>query len=88
MLFNKQAGKSMRMGMWLEVVFLFFLFLLPFPEFFHYFGWFMIILWITAFFLAFVVLTGFACLSCPFPFCPIGMGGRRFWSLFGKPGTF
>jgi hypothetical protein len=82
--FKKQEGKSMRAGMWLEVAFLFFLFLLPLPDFYDYLGWSLIVLWFGAFLLAFIVLTGLACLSCPLLFCPIGMGGRRFWSFLGK----
>jgi hypothetical protein len=45
------------------------------------------VLWFSVFLLAFMVMTGLACSSCPLTFCPIGRGGRHFWSLFGKRGN-
>ena len=86
LVFKKQEGRSMRPGMVVEVAFLFFLFLLPLPDFYGYLGWPLIALWFGTFLLAFMVMTGLACLSCPLTFCLIGMGGRHFWSLFGKRG--
>jgi hypothetical protein len=83
-MFKKQEGKSMLFGLWLDVVFLTFLFVFPLI-FIH--SLILIIAWCGVFLLAFIVLTRLACAVCPFTFCPIGKGGKAFWRLFKIPVT-
>jgi len=78
-MFKKQEGKSMRLGLWLDVVFFAFLFVFPL---FYIQNVIFIIVWCGVFVLAFVVLSRLACAVCPFTFCPIGKDGRAFWGLF------
>ena len=84
-MFKKQEGKSMKMGLWLDVLFFLFLFVYPLAPIWRIKGFLFIILWCAVFFLAFAVLTRMGCTVCPFTFCPIGKGGRAFWGLFNKP---
>ncbi|MDY6856034.1 MAG: hypothetical protein SWO11_15265 [Thermodesulfobacteriota bacterium] len=78
-LFKKQEGKSMVIGLWLDIVFFIFLFAYPLPYIWRIEGLLFIVVWCIAFFLAFIVLTRLACSICPFTFCPIGKAGRAFW---------
>lgn len=78
-MFKKQEGKSMLLGLWLDVMFFAFLFIFPLI---YIKSLVFIIVWCVLFLLAFVVLTRLACAVCPFTFCPIGKGGRAFWGLF------
>lgn len=78
-MFKKQEGKSMLLGLWLDVVFLSFLFVFPLI---YIKSLVFIIVWCGVFVLAFAVLSRLACAVCPFTFCPIGKGGRAFWKLF------
>ncbi len=78
-LFKKQEGKSMKLGLWLDVVIGIPIFLIPLPYAFSTFGWFMGLLWIAVVFGAFAATTRFGCSKCPFTFCPIGKAGRKLW---------
>jgi hypothetical protein len=84
LLFKKQEGKSILLGLWLDIAFFAFLFLLPIPGVFCFGGWLLFALWCGTFFLAFIVITRLGCSYCPFTFCPIGKAGKSFWGLFGK----
>ncbi len=81
-MFKKQEGKSMVMGLWLDIVCFAFLFVYPLPYIWRIKGSIFIVVWCSAFFLTFIVLTRLACSVCPFTFCPTGKGGRAFWRLF------
>jgi len=81
-LFKKQEGKSMRMGLWLDVVFFAFLCLFPLPEVWKIGGPLLVLGWLALFFGVFAALTRVACGACPLTFCPIGRAGRAFWSRF------
>jgi len=85
-IFKKQEGRSMKAGLWLDVAAFAFLFLFPLPDAFAWRGIGGLFLWISSWFLIFVLLTGLACSRCPFVFCPIGRAGRAFFGLFAKPG--
>ena len=80
--FRKQEGKSMRLGLWLDVVFFTALCLIPLPEVWELGGVLMILGWFAVFFIVFAALTRLACRTCPLTFCPIGQAGRAFWSKF------
>lgn len=80
-LFKKQEGKSMKLGLWLDVVIGTPVFLIPLPYAFFLGGWKMGMLWIIVTFTAFAVITKFGCSRCPFTFCPIGRAGRKFWGV-------
>lgn len=89
-MFKKQEGKTMQLGLWLDVLFFAFLFVYPLLYIWRK-GFLFIIVWCGAFLLAFIVLTRLACSICPFTFCPIGKGGRAFWELFNttkKPNQY
>jgi len=79
-MFRKQEGKSMRLGLWLDVVCFLALFALPLPEVWRWGGWPALILWCGLFLVLFGVMTRVACSPCPLTFCPIGRAGRAFWS--------
>lgn len=78
-LFNKQEGKSMVLGLWLDVAFFLLLFLIPLPYAWNGLGWPMALLWINAIVIGFLVLTRFGCTRCPFTFCPTGKAARGLW---------
>ena len=80
-MFKKQEGKSMRLGLWLDVVSFVLLFVLPLPEVWRWGGVPTILLWCGMFVALFLVMTKVACSPCPLTFCPIGRAGRAFWSL-------
>jgi hypothetical protein len=82
-MFRKQEGKSMKTGLWLDVVLFALLLLVPLPDMWRG-GLLLTAVWLAAFFLFFAVLTKMACSVCPFTFCPIGQGGRAFWSAVDK----
>ncbi len=73
----------MKLGLWLDVVMFFLLFLIPLPMAWQVGGVWMIAAWLAVFFLVFAVLTGLACSASPFTFCHIGKAGRAFWSKGG-----
>ena len=81
-MFNKQEGKSMKLGLWIDILFFVFLFAYPLPSIWRIKGFLFLIAWAITFFLAFIVMTRLACCVCPFTFCPIGKGGRAFWRMF------
>gem|GEM_PF-991099 len=83
-MFKKQEGKSMVMGLWLDVMFFAFLFVYPLPHIRRVKGALWTMAWCSAFFVAFLTATRFGCSVCPFTFCPIGKGGRAFWRLFER----
>lgn len=78
-MFRKQEGRSMRLGLWLDVVFFAALCLVPLPEVYEWGGILMIFVWLAVFFGVFAGLTRLACSVCPFTFCPIGKAGRTLW---------
>lgn len=82
LLFKKQEGKSMVLGLWLDVVFAVILFALPLPFAYQLCGWPLVVIWSLLFFLIFCILTKVGCSVCPFSFCPIGKAGRAFWNFF------
>jgi len=84
-MFKKQEGKSMRAGLWLDVVMFALLLLIPLPDMWRWGGALLTLAWLAAFFLFFTVLTRMACSVCPLAFCPIGRGGRAFWSWVETP---
>jgi hypothetical protein len=81
-MFKKQEGKSMVLGLWLDVVFFAFLFAYPLPYIRKVKGVLWTMAWCSAYLVAFLTTTRFGCSACPFTFCPIGKGGRAFWGLF------
>jgi len=83
-LFQKQEGRSMKMGLWLDVVMIALLLLIPLPEVWRVGGVLLTVLWLLAFFLLFAVLTRLACSVCPFTFCPIGRAGKAFWGTLNR----
>lgn len=78
-LFQKQEGRSMKAGLWLDMVFFLFLFGIPLPYAWLGFGWPMALLWTGAIVAGFLIHTRFGCARCPFTFCPIGKVGRVVW---------
>lgn len=78
-MFKKQEGKSMKLGLWLDVVMLILLFGIPMPLAWQLGGGWLTAAWLAVCFLVFAVLTRLACTACPFTFCPIGKAGRAFW---------
>jgi len=83
-MFKKQEGKSMKLGLWLDVFFFLFLFLLPAPAAYRVGGMALFLVWVGLFLLLFVFLSIFACACCPLTFCPIGRGGRIFRKIFNR----
>ena len=79
LLFKKQEGKSMKFGLWLDVVCITVLLLIPLPDVWRTGGILMLLLWCGVFFLMAAVLTRLACSVCPLTFCPIGQAGRAIW---------
>jgi hypothetical protein len=83
-MFRKQEGRSMKLGLWLDVVMIALLLLIPLPEIWQVGGLLLTALWLGAFFLFFAVLTKMACSLCPFTFCPIGQAGKAFWGSMNR----
>ncbi len=81
-MFKKQEGKSMVLGLWLDVVLGAIILFIPLSFAIMDFGTIMAIAWFAAFFFMFMSMTRFGCSKCPFIFCPIGKAGRAFWGLF------
>lgn len=79
LLLKKQEGRSMKLGLWLDVVFMTLLFALPLTEAWHLGGLLLLLLWVSVFGSMFAVLSRVACSLCPFTFCPIGRAGRALW---------
>ncbi len=77
-MFKKQEGKSMKLGLWLDVASFLILFLLPAPATYRVGGIALALAWIGAFLILFIMTSTFACAHCPLTFCPIGRGGRIF----------
>ena len=75
-LFKKQEGKSMKTGLWLDVVFMSIMFVLPIPEMLRFGGYILLLVWIGSFLLLFFALGRMACRYCPLTFCPIGRATR------------
>lgn len=78
-LFKKQEGQSMKLGLWLDVVFTSLLFVFPLPDAWRLGGLLLTLAWISVFAVMFALITGVACSACPFTFCPIGRAGRAVW---------
>ncbi len=78
-LFKKQEGKSMLLGLWLDLVFLAVLFVLPLPEVWKLGGFLLLLVWFGAQTFTSAVLTRMACSVCPLTFCPVGRMGRAIW---------
>jgi hypothetical protein len=83
LLFKHREGKSMKLGLWLDLAFFSFLCVYPLPETWQVGGFLMTLLWLASFLVLSGLLTRLACSVCPFTFCPIGKVGRAFWRLFG-----
>lgn len=81
LLFKKQEGQSMKLGLWLDVVFMTLLFALPLTEAWRHGGLLLLLLWVSVFGSMFAVLSRVACSVCPFSFCPIGRAGRALWRM-------
>ena len=82
-MFKKQEGKSMLLGLWLDVVFFFVLFLFPLSDVWRLGGFLFLLLWAGAFALMIGTVTRIACTVCPLTFCPIGRAGRALWKKAG-----
>ncbi len=78
-MFKKQEGKSMRLGLWLDVVFFCLLLLIPLPDVWRLGGFLLLLLWVGVFALMMGTITRIACSVCPLTFCPIGRAGRALW---------
>jgi len=78
-MFKKQEDKSMKLGLWLDLVFFMVLFVLPLPEVWQFGGFLMLLVWFGALIFMSAVLTRMACSVCPLTFCPIGRMGRAIW---------
>lgn len=78
-IFKKQEGKSMVLGLWLDVVFAIPIFLIPLYYAWTGWGWIMVLAWVTVMVAMFMTMTRIGCLKCPFTFCPIGKAGRALW---------
>ena len=78
-MFRKQEGRSMLLGLWLDVAFFLALFLLPLTEVWRVGGFLLLLLWVGAFVLMIGTVTRLACTICPLTFCPIGRTGRAVW---------
>ncbi len=74
----------MKAGLWLDVLAFAYLFLLPLPGTLRTGGAGGLFLWLCAWALIFVLLTGLGCSRCPFVFCPIGRAGRGLRNLAGR----
>ena len=81
-MFRKQEGRSMLLGLWLDVAFFLALFLVPLPEVWRFGGFLLLLLWVGAFVLMIATVTHLACSVCPLTFCPIGRAGRAVWGRF------
>jgi hypothetical protein len=79
-MFARQEGKSMRLGLWLDVVCFTLLFLLPLAALWRWGGILALVIWCALFLGLFAVMTRVACAPCPLTFCPIGRAGRAFWT--------
>lgn len=78
-MFKKQEGKSMVLGLWLDVVLGLIIFAIPLVHAVKYLGLAMILSWCGVFLLMVGVMTRAGCASCPFTFCPIGKLGKLLW---------
>jgi hypothetical protein len=78
-MFKKQEGKSMMLGLWLDVVLGLIIFAIPLVLAVRYLAPAMTMVWCGAFLLMVGVMTRAGCASCPFTFCPIGKLGKRLW---------
>ena len=78
-LFEKQEGRSMLLGLWMDVAFFLALFLIPLTDVWRLGGFLLLLVWVGAFALAIGTITRKACSVCPLTFCPIGRAGRALW---------
>jgi hypothetical protein len=76
---KKQEGKSMVIGLWLDVAFFLLLFFIPLPYAWRGFGWPGALIWVNAIIFGFSIHTRFGCARCPFTFCPINKAARMVW---------
>lgn len=83
-LFPRQQGKSMKLGLWLDIVIAVPFFLMVYPFAYQLHGWRMVFIWFIISLIFFTFLTQLGCLNCPFAFCPVGKMGRQYWSLIGS----
>ncbi len=87
LMFKKQEGKSMVLGLWLDVVAMTFLFIYPLSDMWAYSGWTALGLWCLLYLGMVLALTKIACSLCPFTFCPIGKMGRAIWGFLEPKGN-
>ena len=81
LIFAKQEFRSMKLGLWMDVVMGLFLFAFPFADMWAYGGWMGVSLWIVLVILVFLILSRVGCNRCPFTFCPIGKLGGFVWNF-------
>ena len=79
-LFKKQEGKSMVLGLWLDIILGAPIAVIPLYYAWTGWGWIMVLAWVTAVVASLIAMTRFGCLKCPFTFCPIGKAGRALWN--------
>lgn len=80
-MFKKQTGKSMKPGLWLDLLFLIMLFAIPVWPAWISGGAMLTTAWVAAYAIWMGVLTRMGCAACPFTFCPIGKIGRFVWRI-------
>lgn len=80
-LFKKQEGKSMKIGLWLDLIFFILLIFFPIYDAWEVGGFFLTAAWFFTSMLNLLLLNGMSCPVCPFTFCPIGKISRALWTL-------
>ena len=78
-MFKKQEGKSMVLGLWLDVVLGLIIFAIPLVHAVRDLAPSIVLAWCGAFTLMVGVMTRLGCAHCPFTFCPIGKLGKLLW---------
>ncbi len=78
-LFKKQEGKSMKLGLWLDLVIYMILFVIPLPEVWQFGGIFTLALYFGTLLFMSIIISRLGCANCPLTFCPIGQVSRRIW---------
>lgn len=78
-MFKKQDGKSMKFGLYMDILCFTFLFLYPLPAIWELKGILFLLAWCGAFMLMLATLYRLACSICPFTFCPVGRCGKAIW---------
>ncbi len=83
-MFKKQEGKSMKTGLWLDIVFFLIIIGLPIPEMWQFGGIIMLPVWFGTMFLMSIAIGGMGCKYCPLTFCPVGKMNRMYTKFFDK----